>query len=837
MMQTDAFDENIAERKTLFAELLLPVPIPKLFTYRVPHALQEHVQKGQRAIVQFGDRKITTALIINVHEQPPKSYEAKYLLEILDEFPIVTEVQLKFFHWIADYYACTAGEVMNAALPSGLKLSSESMVQLHPAFDLEESERPFSEKEIIILKRLAQETLSYSQISDLLGVKHLYSILKSLVAKEAIILFEEIKDKFKPKTEKKIRLLPDYTDSSALEKLFEVLSQKPKQEAVLLKYLQLVPVLHDATMNRAGISKRLLLDEEISESSLGTLVKNKVLEEFEIVVSRFEETEAKEAPALHLSVEQQHALNEVLKNFSLHPITLLHGITGSGKTAIYINLIRQALEGGSQVLYLLPEIALTTQIVQRLKKVFGASMGVYHSRFSDNERVEVWNGVITGKFKFIVGVRSSVFLPFDNLGLIIIDEEHDPSYKQQEPAPRYHARDAAMMMAQFHHAKVLLGSATPSVETYYQAKEGKYGYIRLDKRFGEAQLPTFLLADMGAERRAKTIKGEFSGLLLKRIGEAIKNSEQVIIFQNRRGYSPVVNCEDCGWVPKCVNCAVSLTYHQYRHALVCHYCGYKESLPEKCPTCTSTRLKTVGYGTEKLEEELTLHFPEAIVQRMDLDTTRSKTGYETIIEQFEKGETNILVGTQMVTKGLDFDHVSLVGIFNVDRMMHFPDFRSYERAYQLITQVSGRAGRREKPGNVVIQTSDPDHPLLKLLLEQNFAEFYRLELDDRLENQYPPFARLIEVTVKHTDKKVCRTAAVQLAEQLTLSVPWMRVLGPGEPMISRIRNQYLMTILIKIPRGKGDLAQLKNAVLQNVNLILKQKEFRSARVVIDVDPV
>ncbi|RAV99601.1 replication restart helicase PriA [Pseudochryseolinea flava] len=837
-MQTDAFGPELPlERTTRFAELLLPVPIPKLFTYRVPHILQDSVQQGQRAIVQFGDRKIITGVIINIHETPPKDYEAKYILEVLDHQPVVTPVQLKFFQWIADYYACTTGEVLNAALPAGLKLSSESRVQLHPAFNLDESDQPFSEKELIVLKRLSHEALTYTEISKLLGVKHLYSILKSLAGKEAIILFEEIKDKFKPKTEKRIRLQPEYAIASALEKLFETLASKPKQEAVLLRYLQEVPVLSDSARNRNGIAKKDLIDEEISESSLATLIKNKILEEFEIVVSRFAELEAGEAPPIHLSADQQHALNATLQAFSTHQNNLLHGVTGSGKTAIYINLIKQALEGGSQVLYLLPEIALTTQIVHRLKKVFGAAMGIYHSRFSDNERVEVWNGVLSGKFKFIVGVRSSIFLPFDNLGLIIIDEEHDASYKQQEPAPRYHARDAAMMMAHFQHAKVLLGSATPSVETFYHAQEGRYGYVRLDKRFGEAQLPAMVLADMGIERKSKTIKGEFSGLLLRNIDEALKKSEQVIIFQNRRGYSPVVNCEDCGWVPKCVNCAVSLTYHQFRHALVCHYCGYKESLPEKCPTCTSPRLKTVGYGTEKIEEELSLHFPEANVQRMDLDTTRSKTGYESIIDQFEKGETNILVGTQMVTKGLDFDHVSLVGIFNVDRMIHFPDFRSYERAFQLVTQVSGRAGRREKPGTVILQTSDTEHPLLKLIIEHNYTDFYRIELADRKQHEYPPFSRLIEVTLKHTDKKICKAAAVQLTDTLKNSLGGIRVMGPGEPMISKIRNQFLMSILVKIPRGKTDLQQTKNSILSKIGFLVKEKEYRSVRVIVDVDPV
>jgi primosomal protein N' (replication factor Y) (superfamily II helicase) len=824
-------------RETFFAELVLPVPIPKLFTYRVPLNLNDQVKTGQRAIVQFGDRKILTGLIVSIHQQPPKDYEAKYILEVLDEFPSVNDHQFKLFQWIADYYACTLGEVVNAALPAGLKLSSESMVQLNPSFNLEETDHAFSEKEIMLIRRLEHDALSYTDISKFLGIKHIHTILKSLAGKEAILLFEEVKEKFKPKTEKRIRLTPEFTTSAALEEIFKSLESKPKQEAVLLKYLQEVQVLHDASANKIGIAKKDLVSEDISESSVNTLIKHKILEEFDLVIPRFGFDDHTESPIILLSEEQERAQAEIFKSFDQHTSTLLHGITGSGKTEIYINLIKKALENEAQVLYLLPEIALTTQIVQRLKKIFGSAMGVYHSKFSDNERVEVWNGVLTGKFKFVIGVRSSIFLPFDNLGLIIIDEEHDASYKQQEPAPRYNARDVAQVIGQLHHAKVLMGSATPSVESYYQARQGKYGLVTLNKRFGEAQLPEIVLTDMREERNKKTVKGEFSSQLLKNIEATLDKKEQVIIFQNRRGYSPMVNCEDCGWVPKCVNCAVSLTYHQFRHALVCHYCGYKESLPHHCPTCTSTRIQTVGYGTEKLEEELNLYFPDASVQRMDLDTTRSKTGYETIIEQFEKGLTNILVGTQMVTKGLDFDHVSLVGVFNADRMMHFPDFRSYERAYQLITQVSGRAGRRDKPGKVIIQTSSPDHPILNFILNHRYEEFYQQAINDRQEHGYPPFTRLIEIIIKHTDKKTCRNGAQKLADLLRQQLQGIRIMGPGEPMISKIRNQYLMSILLKIQRGKSDLAQIKNNIHASADNLLKEKEFRSVRVIIDVDPV
>jgi primosomal protein N' (replication factor Y) (superfamily II helicase) len=823
--------------QTLFVEILLPVPVPKHFTYRVPRDLNEHVRTGQRVIVQFGDRKILTGLIVTVHENPPKDYEAKYILDILDEYASLNDQQFRLYRWIADYYMCTTGEVMNAALPAGLKLSSESMVQLNPTFNIQENDHLLSDKELMLLRRLANESMSYSDISTFLGVKNIYALLKSLTRKEAIILFEEVKEKYKPKTERKVRLTTDFNDKKKLEELFETLSSKPKQEDVVLKYLQRVPVFNHPQQNVHGLSKRTLLTEEISESSLNTLIKNKIFEEFDVIVPRFELDAVHEAPMILLNEEQTQAQKEIFYQFESHAAVLLHGITGSGKTEIYINLIKKALENELQVLYLLPEIALTTQIVTRLQKVFGNTMGVYHSRFSDAERVEVWKGVLQGRFKFVVGVRSSIFLPFDNLGLIIVDEEHDASYKQQEPSPRYHARDVALMMAQIHHAKVLLGSATPSVESYFQAQQGKYGIVKLQKRFGDARLPAVVLADMKQERRSRTNKGEFSSKLLNQVRNALSKKEQVIIFQNRRGYSPMVSCEDCGWVPKCVNCAVSLTYHQFRHAMVCHYCGYKETMPHHCPVCTSTRLSTVGYGTEKLEEELKLYFPESAVQRMDLDTTRSKTGYDSIIGSFEKGDTDILVGTQMVTKGLDFDRVSVVGVFNADRMMHFPDFRSYERAYQLITQVSGRAGRKEIAGHVVIQTSSADHPLLNFILNNDYDSFYQSQITDRQLHAYPPFSRLIEITTKHNDRKVCRDLAAVLAEQLKLKLKGAKIMGPGEPMIAKLRNQYLMSILIKIPRGSAELAATKKMIQDITATALKEKEFRNARIVADVDPV
>ncbi|QOI97798.1 MAG: primosomal protein N' [Flammeovirgaceae bacterium] len=824
------------ERITLFAELILPVPVPKLFTYRVPLEFNERIAPGQRAIVPFGDRKILTGIISIVHQNPPREYEVKYLLELLDDEPTVNSLQLNLFNWIAAYYLCAPGEVMNAALPSGLKLSSESKAQLHPAFDWSETLFEFTEKEEMLLKQLQHGPMTYSEISKLLGVKTIYAILKSLVRKEAVILFEEVHEKYKPKTERKVRLAQHYLSNDALHELFNTLASRPKQEALVLKYLQEVPVMHDAGQNKAGLSRKKLLEGHSSESSLNTLIKHGIFEEFEVIISRFDKDTSREQPENTLSDDQLRARDEILQSFEKSNVTLFHGITGSGKTEIYISLIKQALDAGSQVLYLLPEIALTTQIVQRLKKVFGNMMGVYHSRFSDNERVEVWRGILSGKVKFVVGVRSAVFLPFDNLGLIIVDEEHDTSFKQQEPAPRYHARDVALIMGQLHHARVLLGSATPSLESYWLAHSGKYGLVQLHSRFGEARLPTIALADLSRERREKKNKGQFTSALLKAIEETLARKEQVIVFQNRRGYAPLLECEDCGWIPRCTNCSVSLTYHQYKSALVCHYCGYREPMPTACRNCSSRRLLTSGYGTEKLEEELRLHFPEAAIQRMDLETTRSKSGYENIISEFEAGRTDILVGTQMVTKGLDFGRVSLVGVFNADRMFHFPDFRSHERAFQLLTQVSGRAGRKDKPGTVIIQTSQPQHPLLNVVLNHRVNEFYTLELDDRKAHQYPPFTRLIELTLKHTDKKTVNEASAALAELLRHELTGVKILGPGEPMVSKIRNQYLMSILIKIPRHTGNLQDIKRILTAGIGTLSENSAFRNVRTVVDVDP-
>ena len=837
-MNLEFQDSQYPEEKTLFCNVLLPVPIPKLFTYRIPRSLNEQVHVGSRVIVQFGSKKILTGIVDEVHSQAPEAYDARSLLELMDEQPIVKPVQLELFKWMASYYMCTPGEVLNVAMPSGLKLSSQSQIQIHPDFDPATTTYTFNEKEEKLLDALiANETLSYAEAEALLGQKSLYNLFKQLISKEAILLFEEVKDKYKPKKVKRIRLNPAYAgDKKALEALFEVLEKQPKQSEALLHFLQICPVHMKPECNEEGVEKSQLIQGDTSPSSVRTLLKNEVLEEWEQVVPRFKLPKNDHAAKIVLNPEQTKARDEILQHFESKDTVLLHGITGSGKTELYINLIEEALEGGSQVLYLLPEIALTTQIVGRLKKVFGSRMGVYHSRFSDNERVEVWQGVLNGDLPLIVGVRSSVFLPFDKLGLIIVDEEHETSYKQFDPAPRYHARDTALVLSRMHKAKTLLGSATPSVESFYQGRQGKYGLVTLNKRFGSAQLPELKLADTRVATKQKTMKAMFSEELVEAMRQVVQKGEQAIIFQNRRGYAPYLNCEECSWIPKCNSCAVSLTYHMFSNELRCHYCGHKDYVPTACPACGSHKIKTIGYGTEKLEESIRLLVPEANVQRMDLDTTRRKNSYQTIIDNFEEGRIDILVGTQMVSKGLDFERVSLVGVFDADRMIHFPDFRSHERTFQLITQVSGRAGRGEIPGQVIIQTSDTGQAILQKILAGNYEAVYQEEISERESFFYPPFSRLIRLVVKNSEKEMVEEAAKALAEYLKKSLGTERVLGPEEPLVGRIRSLYLMNIHIKLERQNLDIQAVKEFISETCRKLASDKTFKKTEVVADVDP-
>lgn len=830
----DFLDKNSGNN---FADIVLPVPIPRMFTYKIPKNLQPLIQIGLRVIVQFGRKKVLTGIIGKVHNKPPQAYEAKPILDILDDQPSVNPLQIRFWFWMAEYYFCHIGEVMFAAIPSGLRLSSESKIQANPNFDLETSKYPLDVREEKILEALEKrEELSYEDCEQILGIKTIHPILKSLVAKEAILIFERVQEKYSPKVETRIRLTAQILSTKgALEAIFETVQGKPKQESILLKFLRDVPVFNKPHLNEKGVEKSTLLEDGDSPSSLNTLIKNGVFESFKHVVNRIEE-EAAEREASVLSSTQQAAFDEIKSHFETKQSVLLHGVTGSGKTEIYIKLIQEVLESGSQVLMLLPEIALTTQIVGRLKQVFGSQMGVYHSKYSDNERVEVWNGVISGRFPFVVGVRSSIFLPFDSLGLVIVDEEHEPSYKQFDPAPRFHARDSAIMLAYFHQAKTLLGSATPSFESYYNANQGKYGYVELNHRFGDATLPEYHLSNISADRKKNLLKLDSTRLLREKIQHALENQQQVIIFQNRRGYSPYVQCEDCGWTGQCVQCDVSLTYHQFAEELRCHYCGYKEKIPSSCPACGSTQLSTQGMGTERIEESLSLLFPEARMGRMDLDTTRSKYGYQRLLDEFAAGQIDILVGTQMITKGLDFGKVTVVGIWDGDRILNFPDFRAGERAFQQITQVAGRAGRRDIQGQVVIQSRNPDQELFQKVINGDYFEFFRQEMIDRKKYYYPPFVKLVKIITRHADAKTAEKAAHALHHQMATIGVKKIVLGPEKGIIARIKNQYQFESLIKLDRQGATQSVFKENLARIIEELQAVPDFRSVRWVVDVDP-
>ncbi len=831
--------------QTAFADVILPIPVPKAFTYRIPANWQGLVEVGMRVVVPLGKRKVLTGIVKQRHSAPPKNYEAKYILDVLDSQAYISTLQLQFWGWISDYYLCHLGEVMQAALPSGLKISSESRIQLNPVFDdqdLEQGEWSMEERNLLQTLK-TQSSMTYPEAAEIIDSTDLYHTIKFLIAKQAVIVFEQVKEKYQPKKVRKIRLAPQLAVSeNALEEVFKSLEKKPQQEAVLLKYLSQVPIYGNASSNDRGISKSELLSDKggsISSSSVNTLLKNGILEQFEVIVSRLdayeEASNLTRIPDISLSQPQQAAFEHILSHFETKDHVLLHGVTGSGKTEIYIELIQQVMDNGAQVLMMLPEIALTTQLVVRLKKAFGSRIGVYHSKFSDNERVEVWKGVAEGRYTFVIGVRSSIFLPFDNLGLIVVDEEHEPSYKQYDPAPRYHARDAALILARLHKAKVLLGSATPSVESYYMAQQGKYGFVPLLQRYGNAQLPEIQLVDTALERKQLKMKGSFSSVLTDQVMQRIAIDEQVILFQNRRGYAPYMTCDDCSWTPECRNCSVSLTYHLYKNELRCHYCGYKEPAPRVCISCGSTKLNTKGLGTEQIEEELKAILPEARVQRMDLDTTRKKLSYQQIISDFEQGRTDVLVGTQMVSKGLDFDKVSLVGVFEVDRLMHFPDFRAHERTFQLITQVSGRAGRREKKGLVIIQTGNPQQRLLQLIVEGDYASMYESEIREREQYAYPPFTRLIRLTVKAKELSLRNEAADRLGQLLRQQLGDFRILGPEPPGIDKVRNYFLSNILIKLERNKLPLNQAKQRIRKAINTLLTTQGFKQVEVVADVD--
>lgn len=827
----------MSERLTLYVEVILPIPVKNVFTYRVPHEWNEHIQIGSRVLVPFGKSKIYTALIREIRNHPPEHYQAKYIDYVLDDFPIVHPGQMEFWEWMADYYMCTVGEVMNAALPSNLKLASETKLVLHPDFsrDLDLSD---IETEIVETLQL-KEMLMIKDLVELLDIPKVQPVVKKLLDKKVLLAVESVNDKFKPKTATYVRIHDDLLNADVMEQLVMEWELKSSKKGALEVLMAVLSKGSFSDGHFVPFPKKELEALGFTDARIRTLERNEVIELFQEEVGRLDENSALSAEKqVNLGVEQSRAKTEIVESMASHRITLLHGVTGSGKTEIYVSLIQEVLEKGQQVLFLVPEIALTTQLVHRLTSFFGRQIGVYHSKFNQNERVEIWNKVRENSddsYQLVLGARSAIFLPFTNLGLVVIDEEHETSYKQFDPAPRYNARDAAVVLAQHFNAKVLMGSATPSMETYTNALSGKYGLVSLKERFSKIEMPEIQIVDVKKERKKDKNFKLFTARLLDEIRTRLNANEQVILFQNRRGYNPRWECEVCNWTPKCVNCDVSLTYHKLSNRLKCHYCGFLAAPLGSCKSCGSNRLKTIGYGTEKIEDELKVHFPEARIGRMDYDTTRSKTAYQDIIEDFSEGRMDILVGTQMLSKGLDFDNVSLVGIMESDRMLNNPDFRAFEKSFQMMTQVAGRAGRKNKRGLVLIQSGQPEHWVLEKVYQYDYEGFYNHELIERNNFSYPPHFKLIDIHLKHKDEPLLHQASYYFANQMR---DWFqhRVLGPEAPVISKINNYFLRVIKLKIEKDLSH-GKIRKKIDELRDEFYSHHDHKSVRLYVDVDPL
>lgn len=825
------FTEGLsATRKTLFVEVILPLAISRNYTYRVPFELNNAIAIGKRVVVQFGKSKLYTAVVSVITEHAPEKYEAKYIIDILDEQPVVTQRQLQFWKWLAGYYMCNEGEVMNAALPSALKLASETRVMLNKDFAYDKAS--LNDKEYLITEALdIQPELTISDIAKLLGQKTVMPILKSLFEKNIVNISEEVSERYKPRKRTYLTLNPAYHNQESLKELFSILEKRaPKQADAVLAFIKL-------SRQQKAVSKNELIEESGSgDSSIKSLIEKEVFIAEDRNVSRlgYDEDDDQLSNFI-LSEAQEIALADVQKQLKEKDVVLLHGVTSSGKTQIYIKLIEEMVATGRQVLYLLPEIALTTHIIERLRVYFGGTIGVYHSRFNDNERVEVWQKVLNNEYKVVLGARSSVFLPFSDLGLIIVDEEHETSYKQFDPAPRYNARDAAIYLANLYKGKVLLGSATPSFETYYNARVHKYGFVELTERYGGVQLPLIEVVSISEETKRKTMQSHFSSVLMQDMQLALDNKEQIILFQNRRGYAPVLVCKVCAYTPKCINCDVSLTYHKHTHKLHCHYCGYKEDSPTICPACGSTHLEYKGFGTEKVEDELALLMPDVRLARMDLDTTRSRNSLQTILNNLEEKKIDVLIGTQMVAKGLDFADVTVIGIINADSLLKYPDYRANERSYQMLAQVSGRAGRRGKQGKVVIQTYDPSHRVIKQVIENDYTDLYFTEMEERKSFKYPPYFRIISMDVKHRNPEILYNQAEYLANELRKHFG-DRVIGPEAPLINRIRNYYIKSIMLKFERDTISIVKAKVIIRDVITQFQTTKLSKGSIIQPDVDP-
>lgn len=813
-----------------FIEVVLPLSLAQTFTYEVNEAEFHYIQPGFRVAVPFGKSKIYTALVLEVHQNKPEKYDAKEIHQILDERPIVTQTQIKHWHWIASYYMCAIGDVYRSAVPSALLLESETIItQKNADFVLESS---LSDDEFLVYQALQQQSsLKIQDIVGILNKKNVLPVIKKLIEKNILIVEEEVNESYKPKLIKYVRLNPTYNSSDGLNQLLQLLKNAQKQREIVMSYFQLM-----ASEKNKPISVKQLSEKSSATSAVvKALVEKEIFEEYVLQHDRVSFAENFKLNELALSDAQNKALTEIQKSFNSQEVTLLHGVTSSGKTEIYIKLIEEFLLQDKQVLYLLPEIALTTQLVTRLTAHFGNKVAVFHSKYNNNERVEVWLQSLeqSEKAQIIIGARSALFLPFNDLGLIIIDEEHEQTFKQSDPAPRYHARDAAIVLGHFHQAKVLLGSATPSIETYFNTQNKKYGLVELTERFSKVQLPEVELVDLKDKYFRKQMQGHFSDTLVNQISDALALGEQIILFQNRRGYSPLLECMTCGHVPQCMQCDVSLTYHKHKNQLRCHYCGYSMAKPTNCQACSSVDLTTKGFGTEQIQQEVQALFPSAKVGRMDQDTTRGKFGFEKVIDTFKNREVDILVGTQMLAKGLDFDNVSLVGVMNADNMLFHPDFRAFERSYQMLMQVSGRAGRSEKRGKVIIQTYNPNHNTIQQVTNNDYFGMYKEQLYDRKIYFYPPYFRLIKITLKHRDYDKLKEGSNWLYQVMkqNLEIP---VLGPEEPGINRIRNEYLRVILIKIPQ-KENLGFVKGKISRMLNSFEAVATYRSIKTIVNVD--
>ncbi len=820
--------DSLDHRETLFVEVLLPLNLQNTFTYRIPNELNEEVVVGKRVSVPFGRNKIMAGLIASIGDKPPLAYQAKYIIDILDNEPIVGDQQLALWNWIAKYYMTSIGLVYNAALPAGLKMEGESKMILHPEYVLDYQQ--LDSKEVVLLDSLrSSKELSISQAQSLLKTKQIHKLVKSLYLKGAILLKDDLNEAYKPKKVNYIAVNEAIQQDKDLNLLFDQLEKRAKKQLhALMTFISKYGITGE-------VEKSKLAKQGVSNASINALIDKEVFVQESKVKSRIEYSKSSDELE-PLEPEQWEAFMQIKDAIKNEKPSLLYGVTGSGKTHIYAHLIKEILDQKKQVLYLLPEIALTTQLIQRLNQYFGEQLVVSHSKFSNNERVEVYQSIKQGKPLLIVGTRSAIFQPFDNLGLIIVDEEHESSFKQHEPAPRFHARDTALYLAAKQKVGIVLGSATPAIESYFNANQKKYELVRLTKRYDNATLPEVVVVDMQKQKKQKRIKGIFSDTLLDAIALAKKNGKQVILFQNKKGYVPVLECNVCAWTPKCQNCDISMTYYKYQDNLRCHYCGFTHEVVNKCTTCGNTGIQLIGYGTERIEDELELYLPDIKVKRMDYNTTRIKNAHAKIIEQFTSGDIDVLIGTQMVAKGLDFENVSTVGILNADHLINFPDFRANERAYQLITQVAGRAGRRKQQGIVYVQTSNPDHPVIEQIMQSDYQTMYEKDLVERKDFDYPPYHRLIKIQLKHKDPLELYKLGNK-AKNHFISFFGNSILGPEKPHVSRIRTWYLLNFVLKVENNGKQIAEQKYKLALAVNQLQKQKEFNKLKIVIDADPI